>query len=216
MDKIDRIFYINLSHRKDRYEQINSEFNKMNFDSSKIERFEAVYIPQLPCLGCTKSHLNVIKLARERNYKNIMIFEDDFQFIVEEDIFKNNIKSFFDKNLDFKAVMFSYLYDSKNIYDDLLSTSNTCRTASGYIVNSKYFDELILCLQYGSIMLEKTGEHWNYINDQIWKTIQGDKWFIFNKRMGIQRESYSDLANMVINYNEIEKQKVYIIKYKLY
>ena len=54
-------------------------------------------------------------------------------------------------------------------------------------------------------MLERTGEHWNYINDQISKTIQGEKWFIFNKRMGIQRESYSDLANMVINYNEIEK-----------
>ncbi len=205
MDLIDRIFYINLKHRKDRYDQIISEFNKLNINMSKVERFDAIYKPQLPCLGCTESHLNVIKLARKRNYKYIMIFEDDFEFIVNETEFKDNIKKFFEKNLDFKVAMFAYLYDSKTYYDDLLSTTKTARTASGYIVNSKYFDELILCLQYGAVMLERTKEHWNYINDQIWKTIQGDKWFIFNKRMGIQRESYSDLANMIINYNEMFK-----------
>ena len=36
---------------------------------------------QIGCLGCLMSHVQVCKLALERNYKNILILEDDTEFI---------------------------------------------------------------------------------------------------------------------------------------
>jgi len=201
MNNIFRTFYINLEHRKDRNQQILEELNRMNLYDEKIERFSAVYRPENPCLGCTLSHLNIIKEAKEKNYKNILIFEDDFQFIVEEHIFKSHLDEFFNSNIDFKVLMLSYNVNSNDIkkYNDIVSIANNVDTASGYIVSSKYYDELIECLEYGTMMLEKTNEHWNYINDQIWKKLQLDnKWFIFNTRMGVQRESFSDLKGCVV------------------
>ena len=202
MENIDHIFYINLEKRKDRYEQINNEFNRLHLNSDKIERYNAVYMPDHACLGCTISHLNVLKIAKERGYKNVLIFEDDFEFLVDENTFKNNIKDFFEKNLDFKVVMLSYYTHHIKKYDDLLSITNDAQTASGYIVNSKYYDELINCLEHGVKMLDLTREHWLYINDQVWKSLQkDDKWYIFNTRLGRQRESFSDLSGQIANYN---------------
>ena len=40
--KIDQILYINLTHRKDRFKQINNEFKKMRFPQDKIQRIHAV------------------------------------------------------------------------------------------------------------------------------------------------------------------------------
>jgi len=202
MENIDRIFYINLEKRKDRYEQINNEFIRFQLDLDKIERYNAIYIPHHTCLGCTISHLNVLKIAKERGYKNILIFEDDFEFLVDEKTFKNNIKIFFEKRLDFKVIMLSYHTYHKKNYDDFISITNDAQTASGYIVNSKYYDELIKCLEHGVKMLELTGEHLLYINDQVWKSLQkDDKWYIFNTRLGRQRKSFSDLSGQIENYN---------------
>ena len=51
-------------------------------------------------------------------------------------------------------------------------------------------------------MLELTGEHLLYINDQVWKSLQkDDKWYIFNTRLGRQRKSFSDLSGQIENYN---------------
>ena len=42
-------------------------------------------------------------------------------------------------------------------------------------------------------LLETTGKHWIYANDQIWKEIQAPyTWYGFIKRLGRQRASFSD------------------------
>jgi GR25 family glycosyltransferase involved in LPS biosynthesis len=73
------VFYINLEHRKDRREQIEGELNKLGL---KYERFPAIQLNP-GNVGCGLSHLAVMKIAKERNLKNVFIIEDDFQLIVE-------------------------------------------------------------------------------------------------------------------------------------
>lgn len=197
MNRIDRIFLINLDRRQDRLIQFEQECEKMNIPQSDVERFVAVDRPDHPALGCTLSHLSAIKLAKERGYKNILIFEDDFTFDVNRDVLNQRLAHFFKQSIPFKALMLTYhLYDTHppTRYDDVLSTISYAANAAAYLVNQSCYDELIDHLSYGADMLEKTREHWYYINDQIWRgSMEKGGWFIFNQKIGKQRDSYSDL-----------------------
>ena len=87
---IEHIFYINLEHRTDRRAEIESELDAYGL---KYERFNAFYTPPDGFIGCAQSHLAVLKLARERGYKNILIVEDDFKFVVSKEEFEGNFNS---------------------------------------------------------------------------------------------------------------------------
>ena len=61
----------------------------------KYERFNAISRPDFGIIGCTQSHLEIIKMAKQNNYKNILILEDDFTFTVSKDKFEVGSKSYF-------------------------------------------------------------------------------------------------------------------------
>jgi FkbM family methyltransferase len=195
MNKIDRVFLINLDKRQDRLIEFMQECRKMNIQN--VERFSAIYRPDHPALGCTSSHLAVVKLAKEKRYKNIIIFEDDFTFDVSRDVLEQRLTHFFNQSIPFKVLMLTYsLYDTHPAtrHDDIVSTISYAANAAAYLVNESCYDELIEHLSYGAEMLDKTRQHWNYINDQIWRrSMETGGWFIFNEKMGRQRDSYSDL-----------------------
>lgn len=197
MNRIDRIFLINLDKRQDRLIEFAQECEKMNIPRSHVERIAAIDRPDHPALGCTLSHLSVIKLAKERGYQNVLIFEDDFTFDVNRDILNQRLSHFFTQSIPFKVLMLTYhIYDTHppNRYDDVLSTVSYASNAAAYLVNQTCYDELIEHLSYGADMLEKTRQHWFYINDQIWKrSMEKGGWFIFNQKIGRQRYSFSDL-----------------------
>lgn len=201
MENIDKFFVINLDKREDRLKEFQEECNKYGLDVSKYERFSGFNRPDMPAVGCTLSHAEVLKIAKNRGYKNIIIFEDDFMFTVEKDYFYEKLNEFFDMNIPFGVLMLEYCTFDKTVINDLVSYTTTASGAAGYIVNHTMFDDLINCLTHGAEMLERTGEHWNYINDQVWKRLQGERWLIFNKRIGQQRPSFSDLKNSFVSQN---------------
>lgn len=65
-------FVVNLERRKDRLESIKKEMEYIGWD---YEYFPAVDTNSH--VGCTKSHLEIIKLAKERNYEKVLVVEDD-------------------------------------------------------------------------------------------------------------------------------------------
>jgi glycosyl transferase family 25 len=95
----DKIYYINLKRRKDRNEECIEELKKYNIHA---ERFEAVdgdllidnnWKHSMGALGCLNSHLNLIIKAKENNYKNVLILEDDVLFNINmEENFKKYYK----------------------------------------------------------------------------------------------------------------------------
>jgi len=103
---IDKIFIVNLENRKDRKESMLNELNKQEI--TNYEFFKAIRptldevnewnpnycehvrnsIPKanfdnyrIGCLGCLKSHTEIMKIALDRGYKTILILEDDILFI---------------------------------------------------------------------------------------------------------------------------------------
>jgi len=197
---IDKIIYINLNKRTDRRELIESELN--NFDL-KFERFEAIETQGFGILGCGLSHLQVLKIAKERSYENILILEDDFTFLISKEEFEKELNNFFNSNIDFDVCFLSYnLIKKEETQYKFIVKALECQTASGYIVNKKYYDKLINLYEIAMPLLEQTQQHWNYANDQIWKQLQiKDNWYCFSKRIGKQRPGYSDNSQTYFDYD---------------
>ena len=185
----DGVFFINLDKRVDRRVLIEGEFEKVGLE---VERFAG--IERAPgIVGCGLSHLGVLKLARERGYKNVLIFEDDFEFLVSKSEFWAMISTFFEEEIDYDVVMLSYLMHKDEDYNDFLMKVLYASTASGYIVNNCFYDTLINLYETSVPLLISTGKHWLYANDQVWASLQPQaRWYGFAPRIGRQRGSYSD------------------------
>jgi glycosyl transferase family 25 len=198
-DHIDKIIYINLNKRTDRREEIEEELN--HFDL-KYERFEAIETPGFGIHGCGLSHLQVLKLAKEQDYKNVLILEDDFQFLVTKEEFEKNLTQFFELDLPFDVCMLSYnLKEYETTEYDFILRMLDVHSASGYIVNSNYYDKLIELYEWALPLLETTKMHWVYANDIIWKKYQKeDLWYCFKTRIGKQRDGFSDNAECFVSY----------------
>lgn len=84
-DYFDKIFCINLNRRPDRWQICLDEFAKFNI--TKFERFAAVDDPINGNRGCTASHKALLDLIIKNGWKRTLVLEDDFK-IVEEDFHK--------------------------------------------------------------------------------------------------------------------------------
>lgn len=198
-NNIDKIIYINLERRRDRKEQIEAELDRFNLS---YERFNAIDYSSI--VGCSKSHLEVLRLAKIRGYKNILILEDDFIFLVSKETFEQELDMFFKSGLDFDVCMISYsLLEDEEVpnFNHVRRVLNA-RTASGYIVNQSYYDKLIEIYEWAIPLLEQTGSHWLYANDTSWEPLQRrDKWYYFINRIGKQKEGWSDNSNCFMKYD---------------
>ena len=189
--------YINLDKRPDRKKELECELARMGLSG---ERFSAIEHAR-GAIGCCMSHLAALKLAKERGYSNILIFEDDFQFIVDKSTLERNLNAFFSFNIPYDVLMLSYNCYGKLPYNAVVSKATDVQTASGYIVHERFYDSLIRVWEEGLLKLIETGNSDIYILDQTWKSLQPvSNWYIMEPRIGIQRESYSDLQGKVVSY----------------
>lgn len=190
-------FYINLDSRTDRREQFEEECRKMNLE---VERFPAV-ARNPGGLGCSYSHRDVIRLAKERGYSSVMIFEDDFEFLVSKEQFEDVLAHLPD---EYDVVMLSYNLQREEPYNDRFGKVLEVQTTSGYIVSSKFYDALLSAWEVALVEYEKQPFcHWLYIVDQSWKPLQPvSKWFYSLLRVGKQRPSWSDISNDFCDYGK--------------
>ena len=223
---INRIFYINLDHRLDRRTHIEDQLLPCNvhtlterfpgivheYDDVGLQRAQELIHRGMykdiahskGIIGCTKSHMEIYRMAKQRNYKYVMILEDDFTLLVLPEEFHGAIENMFvDMEDNFDVCMLSYkLIAGEPVPEKpYLTRVQEAQTASGYIVNVSYVDTLIQLYETTLPMLEQTGEHWKYANDQAWKILQtSDRWYCFTHRLGKQMDSYSDNAGAFMNY----------------
>lgn len=169
----------------------------MNLD---IERFPAV-ARNPGGLGCSYSHRDVIRIAKERGYPYVIVFEDDFQFLVSREEFDKVLANL---PADFDVVMLSYNLQRSEPYNDHFGRVLEVQTTSGYIVSSKFYDTLLSTWEVSLAEYEKQPHcHWLYIVDQSWKHLQPtSRWYYSLLRVGKQRPGWSDITDGYVDYVE--------------
>jgi len=199
MNKIEKLLYINLDHRADRRSQVETELTKMGLSG---ERFSAI-LANPGYVGCLQSHLGALELAKQSGWANVLILEDDFQFIVDKSTFEQELNIFFELEIPYDVLMLSYNILEKRPFNDTVSRAINVQTASGYLVHERFYDALIANWKHALNALIMTDQHWNYSCDQSWKTLQPvSEWFCLNTRIGMQRASFSDISKRVVFYGD--------------
>ena len=204
---IDIVYYINLDHRIDRNENILNELSSIDFPKNKIKRISAVYNKDHGGIGCSHSHIKILKEFINSNYKNCLILEDDFEFTVD----KTTVNDLFSQ-LQSNGILYDVLLVSSNTHKsaytnyDFLHRLYNASTTSGYIVTKEYAPILLQNFIEGVELFEtsiknKENKYHLYALDRYWNRLQEkDHWYVFNPKLGNQMESYSDIEKTVVNY----------------
>jgi len=197
MNRISKIVYINLERRQDRRQEIEYELATMGLSG---ERFNAI-AKDPGIIGCNMSHIQVLRNAEAAGLENLLVFEDDFQFLVDTSTFYKQIEDFFALGIEWDIVLLSYNLINSEPYNELIGRAREAQTTSGYLIHKRCFKRLADCIENATEILIRTGEHWNYALDQAWKVLQktGDV-FYFKTRIGKQRPSFSDNSNEFMDF----------------
>ena len=203
LNHFDKIYYINLSHRKDRKELIENQLRNLNVSPDKIVRINAVHNLLNGHKGCAQSHILALQKARESNLENVLILEDDMVFVEDRAHIDCYIESFFktwNKNWDvfFLATnVFEYL--PTQFSDFKRVTKSLC--AHAYAVNYHYLQKLESCFEIAnkSMRDDELFMDTKYrAIDRAWHDLQGnDKWYIGSSPIGRQGRSYSDIEHEI-------------------
>lgn len=198
---VDVIYYINLDHRSDRKELFLNEMAKMNVPNNKIVRISGIYKKDQGDLGCSASHIIALTKFQESSYNTCIVFEDDFEFTQDLNHINNAFQEFFTNNINWNVCCLSanIIYQESIGYNFINKVTCT-QTASSYMVNKNYNYILLDNYKEGYEKLLKSYKEGKsdklqgpYCIDQYWKSLQHDNWFVFNPKLGKQRNSDSDI-----------------------
>jgi GR25 family glycosyltransferase involved in LPS biosynthesis len=149
-------------------------------------------------IGCKASHVEIVKIAKDRNYKYILILEDDIEFILNwEYHLKNSINSLNENNIDFDMLYFTNNHSKKydQITDFIVKPTYGLQTG-GYILKNSLFDYII----------DNAFNSGREIDNFYAENIQNNTTYNFNV-YGIcpniinQIENYSSIENKNVNYS---------------
>ena len=144
----DKVFYINLEEDTNRNEKMSGQFEE--FGIKNYERVDAKKLAELPdseeyrnfikhdhkyllgTLSCRLSHLKCIKLAKERGYEKVLIFEDDAYFLQDPNMLLNENMRVLD---EWDMIYFG------GLVEPFFRSQIVC--AHAYAVKSTLYDDII-------------------------------------------------------------------------
>lgn len=209
-DFFDKIYCINLDKRIDRWEECQKIFSKFNLE---VERFSAMDgskdnyglgYPYDSELAGSISHTRVIEKAKELKLKNVLILEDDVDFIDNlEKLFTEYVKQL-PNGWDGLLFGGNHVCGGTTVTNNLMKV-NRSYALHCYALNYKVFNETI-----------------DYMNSRIQNVIDNGKeviktsvaadffmadlhrinnWYCFRPHLAWQRTGFSDIQNTIIDYH---------------
>jgi glycosyl transferase family 25 len=200
---IKNVFYINLDTRPDRKSHFETEIQKLQL-SVTPNRFNAIKHAS-GAVGCSMSHLALLKNAKQQNLDHILIMEDDILFL-NPDVFINSMNNFLSNNIDFDVLLIAgnNMGDYGRIEEFCVKISK-CQTTTGYLVKKHYYDKLIDNIEKGiNKLLQNCNRLNDYAIDQYWGYLQQiDSWYLLTPLTTTQRPDYSNIEKRHTNYNRV-------------
>lgn len=187
---VDQIYCINLDSRKDRWQEVVGRFEVLGI-SENVKRVSAV-MDKDPRIGCMHSHVQCVADAQKNKYNNILIFEDDVDFIEQnKPDFQGIIESLEkDRKWDLfylgGAPMYPASFRSKHVFKSRFFSTHA------YIVNKRAFDKIQLA--------ESPIDFWYCFN-----TVSYGLYPLY----AIQGASYSDIRKEELAHIQASFQKRY-------
>ena len=202
LSDITNAFYINLEHRLDRKQHVETQLEIMEI---KASRFNAIRMEN-GAIGCSMSHLKLLQNAVENKLDHILILEDDILFL-NPDLFKSQFSKFMELHGNNWDVI---LFAGNNMppyetMDETCIKVTRCQTTTGYLVNGHYIKHLLQNVKIGlTNLIHKPNEHTKYAIDKYWFLLQNiGRWYLITPPTIVQREDYSDIEKKVTNYSKI-------------
>jgi hypothetical protein len=193
LKKFDAVYVINLDNRQDR---LMSFVNEMPFGMSEyIIRFPAINVPENGAEGCIQSHLAIVKIAKEKGYRKILIFEDDAQ------PYSKNLANYQAVGSDIDNLQWDVYYLGYNSHEKLNKvTDNSLRakeifSTHAIAYNETFYDKFISAYESGEI---KILDVWLRYTIQPTMNCLASYPLLFTQRSG-----YSDIEKMTVSYDFI-------------
>jgi glycosyl transferase family 25 len=204
--------YINLDSRNDRRELFEKQFEELtslypkDFGFTPVPRFSAIKNEENGAIGCTKSHIECLRLAKTNGWDHILMLEDD-ALLIHPEILVHQVNSFLSRFRDEWDVL---LFSGNNYppfkveAPDCFRVAN-CQTTGCYLVCSRYYDKLIRNFEEGlEGLIANPGNAAAYACDSFWKRLQQqDRWYLITPLCVIQRAGYSDIEKKNVNYERL-------------
>lgn len=214
-NKFDKIFIINLDERKDRWSNVVKELQKM--DIANYERFSAIKpmfnnIPSqyynklvsphkykvpyiIGSMGCKMSHYEIIKIAKQRNYSKILIFEDDISFKYDKEKtyeLMNNVIT-----RDWHMLYLSANHRSMpSLLDNDIYKVNEALCTHAYALHKNSFNYLLETMMNIGCEIDNYYIYAMQQNDKV-------KCRCVYPNILTQISSYSDVLNRDVNYENV-------------
>jgi hypothetical protein len=155
-DLIGKGYYINLRHRYDKNKVMLRQLSKLNLISI-ISRLDGVYPKDLGytpnkngkfeiieySTAAATAHINAIKLAKQNNYENVLVLEDDALFS------KNGLKNLIEALIQLQNKNWDVLYiggdcrDKFEFHGKNLVKIKNIMCSHAYIVNKNFYDTIL-------------------------------------------------------------------------
>lgn len=211
----DKIYCINLDKRPDRWREVSTFFRKYNIE---VERFRAVDGNPMRwnqskykhaksgafngAMGCIASHLAIWKLAKQNNYKSILIIEDDCDL---EENFNNLFNSLYPRvPSDWDLLYLGGVHDTVGgIYTpikvtDGVVTGKKIITTTCYAIKNTIYDLAI------DIIERDIPNPYTAVDGYLSSEIQPvTRTYAFQPVLAWQRASYSDIQNGFRDYVQL-------------
>jgi len=198
LDFFDKIFFINLNHRKDRRDFILNQLIRLNVKEDKIQRISAVFDPLNGHRGCAMSHIKALDLAIKEKLNNVLILEDDCMFLQNRKHLDTLIKYFFDTIDDWDVFFLDLCRKNTQStkYKKIKKVLKSLRTHA-YAVNKHYLPVLKKCFEEAGLLLRNEpffSQTLSLAIDRYWHKLQRkDSWYMLDAALTKQANSFSDI-----------------------
>jgi len=206
-NNFDAIYVINLDSRPDRMNDFKKGLISIGISDyeidKKIIRFSGIVPDNGPsALGCTLSHLEIVKNAKAAGYEKILVFEDDaipyLNGVNQIDLVIKDIKN---EDWDIYYLGYNSHHPLERYCKNSLKAKDLFSTHA-IIYRSSFFDKFINDYENGLIEIFDV---WLRYNVQTTMKCLASYPMLF-----IQSTSYSDIEKKNVNYDiQIERYQKY-------